>query len=309
MILLTGASGFIGSHILSMADCTQFRAVIRRESFNQLQLLYPELDFFSINNLTAQTDWLDAFNGCQSIIHLAGLAHSSKFSETDFHTVNVNGTINLATAAAKAGVKRFVFISSIGVNGAFTLDKPFSSLTEPNPHNMYAQSKFDTELALNKISAETGLELVIVRPTLVYGPDAPGNFSSLTCLIHKFPFLPFGLTSNRRDFISVQNLVDLLITCAKHPNAAGHTFLASDGESVSIKDFTNAIAKGLNKTLIQLPLPISLMRLGALLVGKSAMVEQLLGNLEVDSSNLKEVLDWVPPYTMEESMTFLKQDK
>jgi len=121
--------------------------------------------------------------------------------------------------------------------------------------------------------------------------------------------LPFALTNNRRDFISVQNLADLLVTCAQHPNASGHTFLASDGETVSIKAFTNAIAKGLNKSLIQLPIPTSLMRFAGKLLGKSAMVEQLVGNLEVDSSNLKEVLDWVPPYTMEESMAFLKQEK
>ena len=151
--------------------------------------------------------------------------------------------------------------------------------------------------------------MVIVRPTLVYGPNAAGNFGALTRLVNKLPALPFGLANNKRDFIAVQNLVDLLITCANHPKAAGHTFLASDGETMSIKEFTNAIADGLDKRLIQLPVPISLMKLVGKLLGKSAMVEQLVGNLEVDSSNLQEVLDWTRPYTMKQAMSSLSENK
>jgi len=152
------------------------------------------------------------------------------------------------------------------------------------------------------------MEIVIVKPTLVYGPEAPGNFGLLTKLVHKFPLLPFGLAKNKRDFIAVQNLVDLLIVCAKHPDAAGHTFLASDCETVSIKEFTNAIAKGLNRTLIQVPVPNYIMRFAAKLVGKSLMLEQLLGNLQVDSSNAQEVLGWIPPYTMEQAMASLSEN-
>lgn len=306
MILLTGASGFIGKYFIFLAEHNISRAVIREGYLNQFQFLYPEIDFFTIDNLTADTEWGGAFNSCQAVIHLAGLAHSSDYSEVDFRTVNFEGTINLASAAAKAGVKRFVFVSTIGVNGTSTLGTPFSSLSAPAPHNDYAQSKYDTELALKKISFETGLELVIVRPTLVYGPDAPGNFGSLTKLVNKLPLLPFGLTNNKRDFIAVQNLADFLNTCATHPNAAGHTFLASDMETVSIKQFTNAIADGLGKKVFQLPIPVSLMRFAGKLIGKSAMVEQLVGNLHVDSSNLKEVLGWTPPYTMKQAMTTLR---
>jgi nucleoside-diphosphate-sugar epimerase len=192
------------------------------------------------------------------------------------------------------------------VNGHVTLEKPFSIFDEPKPLNSYTNSKYDAEIGLRKIAAETGLEVVIVRPTLVYGPNAPGNFGLLTKLVNKLPLLPFGLTNNKRDFIAVQNLADLLITCASHPNAAGHTFLASDMETVSIKQFTSAIAEGQGRKVFQLPIPVSLMRLAGKLMGKSAMVEQLVGNLQVDSSNLKEVLGWTPPYTMKQAMATLR---
>jgi nucleoside-diphosphate-sugar epimerase len=162
---------------------------------------------------------------------------------------------------------------------------------------------------LKKISQETGLEVVIVRSTLVYGKNAPGNFGSLSRLINKTHFLPFGLIKNRRSFIAVQNLVDLLITCAEHPLAAGHTFLASDDSSISTRGFTDAIAKGLNKSLIQLPVPIGFMKLCAKLVGKSAIAEQLFCNLEVDSSDVHDILDWKPPFTLEEAMASLIENK
>ncbi|MUK65305.1 NAD-dependent epimerase/dehydratase family protein [Aliivibrio fischeri] len=299
MILLTGATGFIGHYV----------------SQKKLQIKYAVRDndasltnSFVIKALDSKTNWQGAFNQIDSIIHLAGLAHSHRFTCDDYQSVNVDGTLHLAREAAIAGVKRFVFVSSIGVNGTATQQVPFSVDSEPAPHNAYAQSKYDAEIGLKKIADETGLEIVIVRPTLVYGPAAPGNFGALTRLVNKVPVLPFGLVSNKRDFISVQNLADLLVTCVNHPNAAGHTFLASDGKAVSIKDFSNAIAKGLNKQLIQLPVPVWCMRLAGKLLGKSIMVEQLVGDLEVDSSNAQEVLGWLPPYTMQESMHSLLEN-
>lgn len=298
-IFLTGSSGFIGSKLKGVQNAF-FKMAVRKDTNLR------NVHFFSIRSFNSETDWSGAFESIDSIIHLVGLAHSHSFSAVDYQSVNVEGTLHLAREAAKAGVKRFVFVSSIGVNGTSTTDVPFSHVSKENPHNAYAQSKYDAEMGLKKIADDTGMELVIVRPTLVYGPNAPGNFGALTRLINKVPFLPFGLVHNKRDFISVQNLADLLVTCAKHPNAGGHIFLASENETVSIKVFTNSIAKGLNKKIIQLPVPVSLMRLNGKLFCKSAMVEQLLGNLQVDSSNIKEILDWTPPYTMEQSMAFLQ---
>ncbi|SKC33047.1 GDP-6-deoxy-D-mannose reductase [Photobacterium piscicola] len=300
-ILLTGASGFIGSYLKKSDDILAI--VIRK---NEIDNCKPN---YEIDGLTENTCWDNAFNNIDSIIHLAGLAHSNSFSESDYIAVNTQGTLKLASDAAKAGVKRFVFVSSIGVNGSSTeYEKPFCYYSEVEPHNTYAKSKLDAEIGLKKIAKETGLEVVIVRPTLVYGPNAPGNFGLLTKLVTKLPLLPFGLVNNKRSFIAVQNLTDLLLTCAKHPDAAGHTFLASDGKSISTKEFTNAIAKGLNKSIYQLPVPASIMRLGAKLIGKQSMAEQLLDNLEVDSSNAFDVMGWKPPYTMEQAMNLLSKE-
>ncbi len=297
-VLLTGSSGFIGQNIKSPE--IEFRHVIRgpKKKANSE-------DFFYIDKLDNSTTWDGAFTDIDAIIHLAGLAHSKSNIPQDYKSVNVDGTLHLAKEAAKAGVTRFIFVSSIGVNGTFTKDSPFSSISEAFPHNDYAQSKYDAELGLREIASQTEMELVVIRPTLVYGPNAPGSFGLLFRLISYVPVLPFGLAKNRRDFISVQNLVDLLITCVKHPNAAGHTFLASEGETVSIKMFTNAIAKGKGINIIQLPVPLSFMRFLGKLVSKSQLIEQLISNLEVDSSDLKEILDWKPPYTMEQSMASL----
>lgn len=300
-VLLTGSTGFIGSSLIEIKN--NFCCVVRENQKNDFN------STFSILNLDGETSWKGAFNHIDTVIHLAGLAHSNMSSQQDYQVVNVDGTLHLASEAAKSGVKRFIFVSTIGVNGNLTTNNPFSMKSTPHPHNDYARSKYDAEIGLKKIVKGSKMDLVIIRPTLVYGSNAPGNFGSLTRLVAKSPLLPFGLTNNRRHFISVQNLADLLVNCAIKTEAGGHTFLASEGGAVSIGEFTNAIAKGLDTNLIQLPVPVWLIRFAGKLLGKSAMVEQLVGHLEVDSSNLKEVLGWTPPYTMEESMAFLKQDK
>lgn len=299
-ILLTGASGFVGQQLYS-TNPTQFRCVIRRADSSDY------IDSYQVNEINSKTDWVDAFEGVDTIIHLAGLAHSNAYLNDEYQEVNFLGSLRLAQQASLSGVKRFVFVSSIGVNGTSTSDKPFSITSKVNPHNAYAKSKYDAEEGLKKIVQKTTMGLVIVRPTLVYGLNAPGNFGLLIKLVQKLPFLPFGLANNKRDFIAVQNLADLLITCASHPRAVGQTFLASDGKSVSIKQLTNGIAKGMRKPLLQLPIPVSLMRFVAKCVGKSGMVEQLVGNLEVDSTNLNDLLDWQPPYTMEQAMSYFNE--
>ena len=301
-VLLTGSSGFIGSHVNRLLDhrCAITCRVFDPKSSNARQMCVSDI-------IESETPSL--LNETQVIIHLANLAHATSYTSSELQSVNVDITLNLARKAANLKVKRFIYVSSIVVNGINCIDIPFSSKSQALPMTPYAKSKWDAEVGLKKIAEETGLEVVIVRPTLVYGPNAPGNFGLLTNLVHQLPLLPFGLTNNKRNFIAVQNLADLLVTCARHPYAAGHTFLASDGETVSIKDFTNAIAKGLNKKLIQLPVPVSLMRFAARIVGKQEMAEQLLGNLQVDSTNAQEVLGWVPPYTMEQAMASFSENK
>ncbi|MGL5237283.1 MAG: NAD-dependent epimerase/dehydratase family protein [Plesiomonas shigelloides] len=313
MILLTGATGFVGNSVLKQLMQRSDFAI--RTYGRKSPVDFPIASSFDnithvIGDIREDADYTAALSGANVIIHCAARAHVMNEKTEDsikaFREINTFGTLSFARQAAAAGVKRFVFVSSIGVNGTSTYFHPFAMDSIPNPNNFYAKSKYEAELGLNKIAGETGLEVVIVRPTLIYGPNAPGNFGMLTKLVHKMPVLPFGLANNRRDFISVQNLADLLVTCATHPNAGGHTFLASENETVSIKEFTNAIAKGLGKKVIQLPIPVSLMRLTGRLTGKSALIEQLFGNLEVNSSNTQQVLGWTPPLTMEQSMTSLK---
>ncbi len=299
-VLLTGTTGFIGKYLQQLSS---FRSVVRSNSE------YSSKNVFEISQLDKNTEWNEAFDGINCVIHLAGLAHSNLYTDKDYQAVNVDGTLKLASEAAKAGVKRFIFVSSIGVNGSLTINFPFSVNSTPSPHNSYSKSKYDAEEGLKTIAEHTGMEFVIIRPTLVYGPDAPGNFGALVKLVKKSPILPFSLINNKRSFISVQNLTDLLITCIKHPNAVGKVFIVSDGPAVSTKDFTNAIAKGLGKYKLQLPIPITAMRLVGKIFGKSSAVEQLLGNLEVDSSYVTQELGWKPPYTMEESMQSLKEVK
>nr|WP_010433957.1 NAD-dependent epimerase/dehydratase family protein [Vibrio cyclitrophicus]OEE21950.1 UDP-glucose 4-epimerase [Vibrio cyclitrophicus ZF14] len=297
-ILITGATGFIGQHLIRLNQ--NFRCVVRsgeKHSFT---------DSYSVPTINASTEWVDCFQDVNSIIHLAGLAHNRAYTDDEYRAVNTEGALRLALKAAEAGVKRFVFVSSIGVNGSSSNNGSFSHCDSVNPHNAYTSSKYEAEVGLKKISKQTGLEVVIVRPTLVYGPNAPGNFRTLVKFVTKLPFLPFGLANNQRDFVAVQNLADLLVTCANHPNAAGHTFLASDFETVSIKEFSNAIGVGLGKKVVQLPLPASLMRFFGKATGKSAMIEQLYGDLKVDSSNIKEVLTWTPPFTMKQAMASLR---
>lgn len=295
-ILLTGSGGFIGRHFCLE---NRIKRIVLRNPHKGRDW---KCEKYFINTLSGETDWAGAFDNIDIVIHLAGLAHSSSYSLDDYHKVNVEGTLHLARKAALAGVKRFVFVSSIGVHGVNTLDEPLTPSSPLMPNNDYTRSKLAAEVGLKQLSMDTGLELVIVRPTLVYGVNAPGNFGMLTKLIALAPLLPFGMINNRRDFIAVDNLKDLLLLCAEHPNAKGEVFLASDGESVSIGQFTNYIARGMKKNIIQLPIPAPLFRLVGRLIGKKKVVEQLVGNLCVDSSHVRQKLNWIPPTTTEEAM-------
>lgn len=292
-VLLSGATGFIGRNVLSLdKEHLINRCIVRAGGTNSLPV-----EQYIVDNIDENTYWGNVFEGIDSIIHLAGIAHNKSTSQNEIFKTNTLGTLKLAKDAALFGVKRFIFVSTASLNDS---DSQFSAQTK---------SKLDAEIGLKKIAKDMDMELVIIRPVLVYGLNAPGNFGLLTKLIHLLPFLPFYLVKNKRDFIAVQNLADLLITSTYHPDAAGHTFLASDGQSVSTNYFTSAIAKGLNKSIIQLPIPVSIMRLAAQLIGKSMLAEQLLGNLEVDSTHAKEVLGWVPPYSMEQAMSSLSKLK
>jgi nucleoside-diphosphate-sugar epimerase len=292
-VILTGASGFIGKKLIKYNQGKRDLLALTRSDIEKCEFL----KFNSLFDVTSAD-----LNDAQTFVHLAGLAHGNNITKYNYQRFNTELTLFLANKAVEAGIKRFVFISSIGVNGSSSGLTPFNEKSAACPLNEYSKSKYEAELGLYDIAKKTGLEIVIIRPTLVYGSGAPGNFGLLTTLIQKTPILPFGLVDNSRSFIAVQNLIDLIFTCINHPKAVGQTFLASDGKVESTKSFTNAIAKSLNRKVIQLPVPIIFMKAAAYLLRKTAMVGQLVDNLEVENKHLNDLLGWTAPYTIHEAM-------
>jgi nucleoside-diphosphate-sugar epimerase len=286
-LLVTGSTGFIGSYFCK----------------KETQLELSKLDSnVRINSSCGSNPFLQKeLNNSSVVLHLAGLAHR-KYTEQELDEVNHLGTLELALAAVKAGVKRFVFVSSIGVNGKLTNGKSFDEVDMAVPHNSFTESKWQAEQGLLAIAKESGMEVVIIRPVLVYGANASGNFGLLTKLVKKLPFLPFTLVNNKRSFISIDNLCDFISVCITHPKAANQTFVIADGEPVSTKVFTNAMAKGLRKKVTQLPIPVWIMSVVAKLCGKSSQSQQLLGDLEVDCSKARDLLGWTPSETMRQAM-------
>jgi nucleoside-diphosphate-sugar epimerase len=234
--LLTGSTGFIGRRFTQkfsgqLVVTSRTRKAIKAK------------DEFFIESINSTTDWLGAFEQVETVIHLAGLAHSKEFSKKEYEEVNVEGTLNLARSAAKAGVSRFIFISSIGVNGNRTNGSAFKESDYPNPTTVYAKSKLSAEKKLIALCASLKMDYVIIRPTLVYGKDAPGNFGKLVKLIKFLRFIPLGAINNRKSFVSLDNLVSFISTCSHHPLAKNETFLIADGSSWSIGEFIKLISK------------------------------------------------------------------
>jgi nucleoside-diphosphate-sugar epimerase len=241
-------------------------------------------------------------------MHIAARVHVMNERAGDplaeFRRVNVDGTLNLARQAASAGANRFVFVSSIKVNGESTTEtQPFTAADTPAPQDPYGISKMEAEQGLRQIAAETGMEVVIVRPPLVYGPGVKANFASMMRAVQRGLPLPLGsVTHNRRSFVALDNLVDLLITCIDHPAAANQTFLVSDGEDLSTTDLLRRLGQALNKPARLFPVPPSLLQLGANLLGKGDMAQRLLGNLQVDISHTRNTLNWTPPISVDEGL-------
>jgi nucleoside-diphosphate-sugar epimerase len=240
------------------------------------------------------------------VVHLAGRVHVLREAfadpEAEFHRVNVLGTERLARAAADAGVERLVFVSSVGVHGQATSGLAFTEEHEPSPRNVYAVSKWDAERAVREVAAETGLEYVILRPPLIYGPGVKANFLRLLEVVDRRLPLPFGSIDNRRSLLYVGNMADAIVECASNPRAAGETFLLSDGEDVSTPDLVRRISIALGRHPLVLPFPLGLIRVLGQLTGRAAMIEPLLDSLVVDSGKVRRTLDWKPPHTLEEGL-------
>lgn len=286
-VLLTGSTGFIGRNYYKLYP-DNIRCVARQYKKNNFD------DPYIIESLTSKTDWAEALSDVNGVIHLAGLAHSKSYSNDDYTEVNYLAAVNLAKQAADAGVKKFIFISTIGVNGVETKKEPFRSSDIVHPHNSYAKSKYQAEIALNEIAKESGMKLVIIRPTLVYGSDAPGNYKSLLNLVKNSSILPFKAIHNKRSFISIQNLCSLINFCLNSKEADGQIILASDGYTVSIFEFTNAIAESLGRKLYQVPIPRKIFILLGRLFNKEQMIGQLINDLRVDDEETRNRISWQP---------------
>ncbi|EGR4262117.1 UDP-glucose 4-epimerase [Vibrio cholerae] len=300
MILITGSNGFLGTHLVERLEGKSL-SLVERESF-----CANSLNRYTQAEIGRSTDYTDALLDCKVVIHCAARVHIMDDLSIDslgaYREVNTAGTINLARQAVKAGVKRFIFISSIKVNGEHSnQNRPFCSNDPHSFEDFYGQSKSEAELELQRLSIETGLEVVIIRPTLVYGPGVKANFASLMNLVSKGIPLPFGcITKNKRSLVSVDNLVDLIITCIDHPKAANQVFLVSDDHDVSTAEMVRELAIALDKPTWQLPVPIWCYKLFGKLFGKSDIVDRLTGSLQVDISHTKETLGWKPPQTLQE---------
>jgi nucleoside-diphosphate-sugar epimerase len=297
-VLVTGASGFVGSALVGFLHGKGYDVLgtVRSAALAQCSILAPEL--------SATSGWRELLAGRDVVVHAAARAHVLTETETDplavFREVNTAGTLNLARQAAAAGVRRFVFISSIGVNGLYTREGDcFTEQSPPAPHNDYALSKWEAEQGLLEISRETGLEVVILRPPLVYGPGVKANFLRLIRMVERGLPLPLGAIHNRRSFLYLGNFVDAIRCCVVHPEAAGQTFLLDDGDPVSTPELIRALARAMGRPARMLAVPVGVLKLAGALVGKRAAVARLASSLLVDSSLIRSRLGWMPPFSME----------
>lgn len=292
-ILLTGATGFIGRSVERRLNDSGFQVLTTGRS--QLDKL-NRVDF-AVGNIDGKTDWLNALDGVDVVVHLAASAHNmrrvSNDALKDFRSVNHEGTINLAKQATKSGVKRFVFLSSIGVNGSIS-SAPFTEMDIPNPTEPYAISKFDAETGLLELAKATDLEIVIVRSPMVYGRNPPGNLARLMAAIERGVPLPFGLVRNKRTLISTENLVSLIECCITKKNASNQIFLAGDDEDISTAELIIRLSKVVGRKPILVPVPTALLNFIGLLLGRRALIEKICGNLQIDNSKAKTLLGWLP---------------
>ncbi|MDH1010521.1 NAD-dependent epimerase/dehydratase family protein [Pseudomonas nicosulfuronedens] len=303
-VLVTGASGFVGKYLgVALAQGGHRATGLCRQA--ALNSSYRDI---CIGDMTALAEWKQALDGCDVVIHLAARAHvlsgsSDEQSELEqFRRVNRDATLALAVEAARRGVRRFVFVSSIGVNGNSSGSTPFDESSTPAPHASYAVSKFEAEEGLLRLAADSAMDIVIIRPPLVYAFDAPGNFARLLQLVANPIPLPFGAVDNGKSLISVANLVDFIILCMTHPNAANERFIVADNGVVSIRELIAELAAGMGKKAFIFSVPERFLSGAAALVGRTRLYEQLCANLELDTRKAKRLLGWQPLQGLREGL-------
>jgi nucleoside-diphosphate-sugar epimerase len=299
-VLITGGTGFVGQLLVRTLQA-EGHDVVRAAR-------QARADSILISTVDGNTSWREALKGCDSVVHLAARVHVMNDKSTDplreFRRVNVEGTVNLARQAAATGVRRFVFLSSVKVNGEATLEgHPFTADDAPAPADFYGVSKHEAEQALRKIAADTRMELVIIRPPLVYGPGVKANFESMMRWLARGIPLPLAaVTQNRRSLVALDNLTDLISTCVSHPAAANQTFLVSDGEDLSTAGLLRRMGATLGHPARLFYVPPSLLKLGSQLVNKPGVYQRLCSSLQLDITKTRRLLGWTPPVSVDESL-------
>ncbi len=306
--MVTGATGFIGGALIRrLADDHDFNGVIAAIRQRSAAPLPEGVKLLQVGDLLPTTDWSAAVKSVDALVHCAARVHVMQDIATDpldaYRLVNVEGTLNLARQAAIAGVRRFVFVSSIKVNGEVTPPgRPFTADDEPAPMDPYGVSKLEAEQGLRELEAKAGMEVVIVRPPLVYGPGVKANFAAMMRWLVRGVPLPLGAIHNARSMVALDNLVDLLVTCLKHPAAAGQTFLVSDGKDVSTSELLRSTAKAMRKKAVLVPVPAFVLETGAALLGRRSVAQRLCGSLQVDIEKTCRLLGWTPPLSLDQGL-------
>lgn len=296
-VLVTGATGFIGGSLSdALTDCGY---TVKRTARNAR----AEVMAVPLNT----EDWSAALDGVNTVIHCAALAHVPVSSNDSFiaevRELNVIATQRLAKQAKEKGVKRFIFLSTVKAIGESTIPgSSYKNISDCSPEDLYGESKRDAELALKKELSGSATELVIIRPPLVYGPGVKGNFKALMGLAKKNVPLPFGAVRNKRSLVSLENLVSLIITCVKHSQPLNETFLVSDDHDVSTKELFETLTRAYGKKPKLWPCPVGLMRFGATILGKKAISDRLFGNLQLDITHTKQILNWEPPVSFQQAI-------
>ena len=304
IVLLTGATGFVGKALIQrlLADGLYSLVAVSRRQKVDLPL---DVELVLGADIAQETDWSSILKCVDVVVHLAARAHVINDKATDplilFRRINTEGTLTLARQAVAAGVRRFVFISSIGVNGNRNT-RPFTELDMPRPVEPYAMSKLEAEQGLRQLATETDMEVVIIRPPLVYGPNAPGNFGSLMRWVNKGLPLPLGAIHNRRSLVALDNLVDFIVTCIDHPAAANQTFLVADGEDISTTELLSRMAIALGRPSLLLPVPQNILKACLKIIGRGEMARRLCGSLQVDIAKSRTLLGWKPPIGVDEGL-------
>jgi len=303
-LLITGANGFVGK---SLCAELRYQGHTVLAAVRSLDKQVVDVDKVLITSIGKETDWCSALQNVEVVIHLAARVHVMNETVvdplTEFRKVNVDGTLNLAMQAAKAGVKRFIFVSSAKVNGEQTeLGKPFTEASAANSQDAYGISKHEAEQGLMRIAEQTGMEVVIIRPPLVYGAGVKANFATMMRAVKQGIPLPLGAIHNKRSFVYVGNLVSFILRCVDHPAAANQTFLVSDGHDLSTTELLQACAVALGVKARLLPVPQKFLELCLAVLGKRAVAQRLCGNLQVDISKAHTLLGWAPPISQTDGL-------